>query len=63
MQVLAGRGVVEVDRIGLEDVDAVGCCGVDVLVDLSGIKWRVVVVANGDGDGIGGRCIGASGVA
>jgi hypothetical protein len=55
LHVLAGRGVVEVDRIGLEDVDAVGCGGVDVLVDLSSIEWRVVVFADGDGDGVGGR--------
>ncbi len=55
LHVLAGRGLVEVDWIGLENVDAVGCGGVDVLVDLSGIEWRVVVVADGDGDVVGGR--------
>ena len=47
--------MVEVDRISLQDVDAVGCGRVDVLIDLSGIEWRVVVVADGDGDGVCGR--------
>ena len=55
LQVLAGRGVVHVDWIGLEDVGAVGRSWIDVLVDLSGIEWRVVVIAYGDGDGVGGR--------
>ena len=47
--------MVEVDRVGLKDVDAVGCSWVDVLVDLAGIERCVVVVADGDGDGVGGR--------
>ena len=47
--------MVEVDRVGLKDVDAVGCSWVDVLVDLVGIERCVVVVADGDGDGVGGR--------
>jgi hypothetical protein len=53
MWVLAGRWVVEVDRVGLKDVDAVGCSGVDVLVDLAGIKRYVVVVADGERNDVG----------
>ena len=30
--------MIEVDRVGLQDVDAIGCSGVDILVDLAGIK-------------------------
>ena len=47
--------MVEVDRVGPEDVDTVGCGGVDVLVYLASIEWHAVVVADGDGDGVGGR--------
>jgi hypothetical protein len=47
--------VIEVDRFSLQDVDAVGRGGVDFLVNLSGIEWCVVVVADGDGDGVGDR--------
>ena len=47
--------MVKVDRVCFEDIDAVGCGGVYVLVDLAGIEWRVMVVADGNGDGVGGR--------
>ena len=49
--------MVEEDRVCFEDIGAVGCGGVYVLFDLAGIEWCVVVVADGDGDGIGGRCL------
>ena len=42
LQVLAGRRVVEVDGVGVEDVVAVGCRRVDVLSifrALSGASW------------------------
>ena len=47
--------MVEVDRVCFEDIGAVGCGGVYVLFDLAGIERSVVVVADGDGDGVGGR--------
>ena len=55
MQVQAGRGMVEVDRVCFEDIGAIVCGGVYVLVDLTGIEWCVMVVADGDGDCVGGR--------
>ena len=55
VQVLAGRRVVEVDGFGLEDVGAVGCRGVDVLVDFACVEWCVVVIADGEGDGVCSR--------
>ena len=45
--------MVEVDRVGLKYVGAVGCGGIDVLVDLAGIEWCVMVVANGEGNDVG----------
>ena len=45
--------MVEVDRVSLKDVDAVGCSWVDVLVDLTGIERCVVVVADGEGNDVG----------
>ncbi len=55
LHVQTGRGMVEVDRVCFEDIGAVGCGGVYVLVNLAGIEWRVMVVADGDRDGVGGR--------
>jgi hypothetical protein len=46
--------VVEVDRVGLKYVGAVGCGGIDVLADLAVIKRCVVVVADGERDDVGG---------
>ncbi len=40
--------MVELNGVSFEDVDAVGCGRVDVLVDLTGVEWCVVVVANGE---------------
>ena len=45
--------MVEVDRVSLEDVGRVGCCWVNILVDLAGVERRVVVTADGEGYGIG----------
>ena len=55
LKVLTRRGVVEVDRVSVEDVVAAGCRGVDVLVEFSGVEGGVVGVADGDGDGVRGR--------
>ena len=55
LQVLAGRRVVEVDGVSVKDVVAVGCCGVDVLVDFAGVEGGVMVVADGEGDNLRGR--------
>ena len=55
LQVLAGRGLVEVDRVGVDDVVAVGCHGVDVIVDFAGVDGGVMVVAGGEGDDVRGR--------
>ena len=46
--------MVEVDAVDLKDVGAVCWSGVDVLVDLAGIKRCVVVFADGEGDDV--RC-------
>jgi hypothetical protein len=45
--------VVEVDRVDIKDVGAICCSGLDVLVDLAGIKRCVVVVAGGEGNDVG----------
>ncbi len=50
---MSGCRVVEVDRVGLKDVDAVGSSGIDVIVDFAGIERCVVVIADGKGDGVG----------
>ena len=47
--------MVEVDGVGLEDVAAVGCRGVDVSVDFAGVERCVVVIADGEGDDVGSR--------
>jgi hypothetical protein len=47
--------MVEVDGFGLEDVVAVGCHGVDVFVDFAVVERCVVVIADGEGDDVGGR--------
>ncbi len=46
--------MVEVDRVDLKYVGAVGCGGIDVLVDLADIKRCVVVVADGERNDVGG---------
>ena len=52
LKVLTRRGMVEVDGVSVEDVVAVGCRGVDVLAEFSDVEGGVVVVADGDGDGV-----------
>ena len=53
--------VVEVDGVSIKDVVAVGCHGVDVLVEFAGVEGGVVVSADGEGDGVGsGRLESAS---
>ena len=47
--------MVEVDGFGLENVAAIGCRGVDICVDLAGVKRCVVVIADGEGDDVGSR--------
>ena len=46
--------MVEVNRVGLEDVVAVGRSGVNIFVYFTGVEWRSVVVADGEGDRVGG---------
>jgi hypothetical protein len=46
--------LVEVDGVSVEDVVAVGYCGVDVLVEFAGVERGVVIVAHGEGDGVRG---------
>ncbi len=45
--------VVEVDGVDIENVIAVCCQGVDVLVEFAGVEGGVVVTADGEGDGVG----------
>ena len=49
--------MIEVDRVGLEIVVAIGCRGVDVFVDLAGVKRCVVVIADGEGNYVGSRML------
>jgi hypothetical protein len=47
LKVLTGRGVVEAYRVGLKDVVAVGCRGVDILSilrTLSKASWKLPMV-------------------
>ena len=41
--------------VGLQNVVAIGCRGVDVFVRLAGVKWCVVVIADGEGNDVGSR--------
>ena len=53
--------MVEVDGVDIENVIAICCQGVDVLVEFAGIEGGVVVTADGEGDGVGsGRLESAS---
>ena len=54
LDVLARRGVVEVDGVGVKDV-AIGRCGVHVLVEFAGVEGGVVVFADSEGDMVRGR--------
>ena len=46
--------MVEVDGVGVEDVVAICCQGVDVLVKFAGIQGGVIETADDEGDGVGG---------
>ena len=52
LEILTGRWIVEVYGVGLEDVVAVGCRGVDLFVDFTGVERSVVVISDGEGDGV-----------
>ncbi len=47
--------MVEVDGFGLANVATIVCRGVDVFVDLAGVKRCVVVIADGEGYDVGSR--------
>jgi len=55
LEVLPRLGVVEVDGVGVKDVVAIGYCGVHVIVEFAGVEGGVVVVADGEADGVRGR--------
>ena len=55
LQVLAGQRMVEVDGVSLGNAVAVGCRGVDVLVNFAGVEWCVVVNADREGDVVSSR--------
>ena len=46
--------MVEVDGAGVKYVGAGCCSGVDVLVELAGVEGGVIVIADCEGDGVGG---------
>ena len=52
--------MVEVNGVGLENVGAAGRSRVNVLVDLPGVEWCVVVFTDGEGDCVGGRWLEAN---
>ena len=54
LHVLAGRRVVEVDRVCVNNAVAVSCRGVDVLVAIAGVEEGVMVVADGEEDDVRG---------
>ena len=47
--------MVEVDGVSFENVVAVCCKGVDVLVEFAGVERGVLTFADGEGDSIYGR--------
>ena len=55
LQVLTGRRMVEVYGVGLENVVAVGCRGVESFIELAGVERSVMVISNGERDGVGSR--------
>ena len=48
LEILARRGMIEVNGVSLKDVDAFGCSRVDIPVDLPGVERCVVIVADGE---------------
>ena len=55
LHILAGRGMVEIDEVRVENVVAIGCRGVDVFVNIAGVELGVMIVADGEEDDIGSR--------
>ena len=55
LEVLTGRTVVKVEGVCFEDVVAIHCGGVNVLVDSAGVERGVVKVADDEGYGVCGR--------
>ena len=55
MEVLTGRRVVQVDGVSLEEVVAIHCGMVHILVESAGVERGVVKVANDEGCGVCGR--------
>ncbi len=55
--------MVEVDGVGVNNDVAVGCHGVDVFVDLTGVEEGVMVVADSEGDDVSGRRLKAASTA
>ena len=55
--------MVEVYRVGLESDVAVDCRGVDIFVQFAGAERNVMVIANGEGDGVGSRRLWAASLA
>ena len=47
--------MVKVDGVSLEDVVAIHCSRVNILVESTGVERGVVIVADGEGYGIRGR--------
>ncbi len=48
LEILTRCRVVEVNGVGVEDVGAAGCSGVDDFVDFPGVESGVVIVADGE---------------
>ena len=55
LQILTGRRMIKVYGVGLENAVAVGCHGVDIFVEFARVERCVMVIANGEGDGVGSR--------
>jgi hypothetical protein len=47
--------VVEVDGVGVKNVVAIGCRGINVFVDFAGVERGVMVVTDGEGDDVKDR--------
>ena len=55
LKVVTWGRMVDVDGVGVEYVSAICCRGVDVHVEFAGVEGGVVVVADGEADGVRGR--------
>ena len=52
---MMGRRMAEVYGVGLKNVVAVGCRRVDIFLEFAGVERSVMVIANGEGDGVDSR--------